>query len=225
MFIYRDRRQDVALEMERTKQQPSIARSGHQISCCLVFLHFLCDILAPITVQLRRSSEVHFKQNILFVSAEWRFWKFKREDRLWILSLHTLIRPFKKLNPINWAISLQPHFPFLPPPEIHWKTYRPRLRGCAACLPLSSILTWLRQFSLLSRGWRISVILFSRAENDFHQGREWKSVLSFSSPRDGEWQYWFPFSALLQASQAIPGDWIRADNEWREIWIDNWVAY
>ena len=33
-----------------TKLQPSRARSGHQISCCLVSLHFLCDILAPITV-------------------------------------------------------------------------------------------------------------------------------------------------------------------------------
>ena len=34
-----------------TKRQPSRARSGRQISCCLVSLHFLCDILAPITVQ------------------------------------------------------------------------------------------------------------------------------------------------------------------------------
>ena len=35
-----------------TKQQPSRARSGHQISCCSVSLHFLCDILAMITVEL-----------------------------------------------------------------------------------------------------------------------------------------------------------------------------
>ena len=28
------------------KQQPSRARSGHQLSCCLVSLHFLCDILS-----------------------------------------------------------------------------------------------------------------------------------------------------------------------------------
>ena len=34
-----------------TKQQLSRARSGHQIGCCLVSLHFLCDILATITVQ------------------------------------------------------------------------------------------------------------------------------------------------------------------------------
>ena len=34
-----------------TKQHPSRARSGHQISCSLVSLHFLCDILAPITVE------------------------------------------------------------------------------------------------------------------------------------------------------------------------------
>ena len=36
-----------------TKQQPSRARSGHQISSCFVSLHFLCDILAPITVHVR----------------------------------------------------------------------------------------------------------------------------------------------------------------------------
>ena len=29
-----------------TKQQPSRARSGHQMSGCLVALHFLCDIQA-----------------------------------------------------------------------------------------------------------------------------------------------------------------------------------
>ena len=36
-----------------TKQQPSRARSGHQISCCLVSLHFLCDtdILSGCPVQ------------------------------------------------------------------------------------------------------------------------------------------------------------------------------
>ena len=28
-----------------TKQQPSRARSGNKLSCCLVSLHFLCDIL------------------------------------------------------------------------------------------------------------------------------------------------------------------------------------
>ena len=33
-----------------TKQQPSRARSGHQIRCCLVSLHFLCDIMETITV-------------------------------------------------------------------------------------------------------------------------------------------------------------------------------
>ena len=35
-----------------TKLQPSRARSGHQISCCLSSLHFLCDIQAPITVHV-----------------------------------------------------------------------------------------------------------------------------------------------------------------------------
>ena len=35
-----------------TKLQPSRAMSGHQISCCLVYLHCLCDILATITVQI-----------------------------------------------------------------------------------------------------------------------------------------------------------------------------
>ena len=33
-----------------SKQQPSIARSGHEIGCCLVSLHFLCDILSPCPV-------------------------------------------------------------------------------------------------------------------------------------------------------------------------------
>ena len=33
-----------------TKHMPSRASSGHQISCCLFSLHFLYDILAPITV-------------------------------------------------------------------------------------------------------------------------------------------------------------------------------
>ena len=50
-----------------TKQQPSRARSGHQIICCLVFLHFLCDILATITVQdaLTHYNEIPiFKRNL-----------------------------------------------------------------------------------------------------------------------------------------------------------------
>ena len=34
----------------KTKQQPSRAMSGHQISCCLVSLHFLSDILPTILV-------------------------------------------------------------------------------------------------------------------------------------------------------------------------------
>ena len=34
-----------------TKQHPSRVRSGHQVSCCLISLHFRCDILAPIPVQ------------------------------------------------------------------------------------------------------------------------------------------------------------------------------
>ena len=33
-------------KLGETKQQPSRARSGHQFSCCLVSLHFLCDILS-----------------------------------------------------------------------------------------------------------------------------------------------------------------------------------
>ena len=32
------------------KQQPSRARAGYQISCCLLSLHFLCDILLTFTV-------------------------------------------------------------------------------------------------------------------------------------------------------------------------------
>ena len=40
-----------------TKQHPSRARSGHQIGCSLVSLHFLCDILAPITVQMKSATK------------------------------------------------------------------------------------------------------------------------------------------------------------------------
>ena len=36
-----------------TKQQPSRARSGNQISCSLVSLHFLCDILSTGPVQMK----------------------------------------------------------------------------------------------------------------------------------------------------------------------------
>ena len=35
-----------------SKWQPSRARSGHQLSCCLVSLHFLCDILSGRPVYL-----------------------------------------------------------------------------------------------------------------------------------------------------------------------------
>ena len=49
-----------------TKQQSSRARSGHQISCCLLSLHFLCDILATITVlNLKRK----FKPNIFLLNC------------------------------------------------------------------------------------------------------------------------------------------------------------
>ena len=34
-----------------TKQHPSRTSSGHQVSCFLFSLHFLCDILAPIPVE------------------------------------------------------------------------------------------------------------------------------------------------------------------------------
>ena len=34
-----------------TKLHPSRTSSGHQIRCCLFYLHFLYDILAPIPVQ------------------------------------------------------------------------------------------------------------------------------------------------------------------------------
>ena len=40
-----------------TKQQPSRAGSGHHISCCLVSLHFLCDILSSRPVGPARSMQ------------------------------------------------------------------------------------------------------------------------------------------------------------------------
>ena len=48
--MYRSRAQDVALKWRETKQYPSRARSGNQISCCLFSLHFLYDMLHSGTV-------------------------------------------------------------------------------------------------------------------------------------------------------------------------------
>ena len=42
--------------MREAKQQPSRAGSGHQISCCLVSLHFLCDILSDRPVIILRTA-------------------------------------------------------------------------------------------------------------------------------------------------------------------------
>ena len=49
-----------------TKLQPSRARSGNQISCCLVALHFLCDILAQITVVYFQGWFGSWQMKILF---------------------------------------------------------------------------------------------------------------------------------------------------------------
>ena len=40
-----------------SKLQPSRARSGNLISCCLISLHFLCDILQTFTVLFRLEPE------------------------------------------------------------------------------------------------------------------------------------------------------------------------
>ena len=42
-----------------TKQQPRIARTVHQFSCCLVFLHFMCDTLRPRMVPHMRTSLIN----------------------------------------------------------------------------------------------------------------------------------------------------------------------
>ena len=39
-------------KLREGKQQQNRARSGHHISCCLVSLHFLCDILSSRPVDL-----------------------------------------------------------------------------------------------------------------------------------------------------------------------------
>ena len=55
------------LKCRETKQQPGRARSDHQISCCLVSLHFLCDILAMITVgNLKPKLKWFFKHNFYY---------------------------------------------------------------------------------------------------------------------------------------------------------------
>ena len=45
-----------------TKQQPIRARSGHQICCCLVSLHFLCDILSTCPLKSFATAALVFKQ-------------------------------------------------------------------------------------------------------------------------------------------------------------------
>ena len=47
-----------------TKHHPSRVTSGHQISCCLVFLHFLCDILSS------HSVHGHFQTSALLSTLE-----------------------------------------------------------------------------------------------------------------------------------------------------------
>ena len=53
LCIYWVTRQDVILKWRETKRHPSRATSGHQISCSLVSLHFLCDILSSHSVGCR----------------------------------------------------------------------------------------------------------------------------------------------------------------------------
>ena len=111
-----------------TKQQPSRARSGHQISCCLVSLHFLCDILATITVHdwwyddgvLRRRSpgschrqpsqyQKHkFLLGVGVISAlelkEWMplsYWHVCTRELVWSFGLH-LFRILKR-KLFNWT--------------------------------------------------------------------------------------------------------------------------
>ena len=57
-------RQHVTHVMGETKQQPIRAMSGHQISCCLVSLHFLCDILSSHSVltHVRATSNLYVQE-------------------------------------------------------------------------------------------------------------------------------------------------------------------
>ena len=48
-----------------SKQQPSRARSGHQISCCLVSLHFLCDILSSRPVHCNNRSAIEDMPSVM----------------------------------------------------------------------------------------------------------------------------------------------------------------
>ena len=52
-----------------TKQHPSRARAGYQISCCLLSLHFLCDILSGGPVHSREIRFVRGCEKCLPVPA------------------------------------------------------------------------------------------------------------------------------------------------------------
>ena len=43
---------------EKLSSSQAAARSGHQLSCCLVSLHFLCDILATLTVVVQAKIQI-----------------------------------------------------------------------------------------------------------------------------------------------------------------------
>ena len=67
-----------------TKQQPSRAGSGHQISCCLVSLHFLCDILSGRPVHAPINSARCPPPRFGPCSAcgpYWLFWPYRRRRR------------------------------------------------------------------------------------------------------------------------------------------------
>ena len=70
-----------------TKLHPSRARSGNQISYCLVSLHFLCDILAPITVDEQvfcgRSFFVKIG-NMILLRRAWMDWSIKMAIAIWV---------------------------------------------------------------------------------------------------------------------------------------------
>ena len=49
-----------------TQMQQSRARPGHQISCCLVALYFLCDILLDLPVEISRDTIWNCRQKAAY---------------------------------------------------------------------------------------------------------------------------------------------------------------
>ena len=96
-----------------TKQQPSRARSGHQISCCLVSLRFLCNILATITIVI--IGVVRGQEVLLLTSAIRALFVF--------FSFSPLLLSHPSVRPIMYSPFLVQNSRTFPSTSSHCSTY------------------------------------------------------------------------------------------------------